>query len=134
MHQDTNLQGGDVLVVDDDSSILDLVTEFFAEEGYRFRRARNGLEAWQALNHTPPAFLLTDIRMPLMGGPELVRRIRASGYAFPILLMAATPALAVPLLQLDGVEFIAKPFDLDRLLDSIQKHVAPAFAEAVLAR
>ena len=132
MHQDNNLQGDDVLVVDDDSSILDLVTEFLADEGYRFRRAYNGLEAWQAILHTPPAFLLTDIRMPFMGGPELVTHIRASGYDFPILVMAATPALAVPLLQLDGVEFIGKPFDLGMLLDRIQKHVAPAFAEAVL--
>lgn len=133
MHQNTMLQDGDVLVVDDDAAILDLVTEFLADEGYRFRRAYNGLEAWEAIRQMPPAFLLTDIRMPLMGGPELVTHVRAGGYGFPILVMAATPALAVPLLQLDGVEFIAKPFDLVMLLDSIQKHVAPALGDTVLA-
>jgi CheY-like chemotaxis protein len=129
MHQDTNPHGGDVLVVDDDPTILDLVTEFLADEGYRFRRACNGLEAWQAITSAPPRLLLTDLRMPVMDGTELVTRLRASTYDFPILLMAATPTLAVPLLQLDCIEFIAKPFDLEVLLDGIQRYVAPAVVE-----
>jgi DNA-binding response OmpR family regulator len=125
MYQDTSSPGGDVLVVDDDPSILDLVTEFLSDEDYRFRRACNGLEAWHAITSAPPRLLLTDLRMPLMTGEELVTRLRASGYGFPILLMAATPALAAPLLQLDCIEFIAKPFELDLLLDRVRRYVAP---------
>jgi CheY-like chemotaxis protein len=131
MHQDMNPHGGDVLVVDDEPVILDLVTEFLAEEGYRFRRACDGLEAWGAITSAPPRLLLTDLRMPVMGGAELVTRLRASGYDFPILLMAATPALSVPLLQLGCIKFIAKPFRLEELLAYIQGCVAPAAVEVV---
>src|SRR5215216_6132443 len=101
MHQNTNPHGDDVLVVDDDPTILDLVEELLADEGYRVRRAVDGLEAWQAIADAPPSLLVTDIRMPRMMGSELVARLRATGYAFPILLMAATPTLAAPLLRLD---------------------------------
>jgi len=126
MDQDAKLAGRDVLVVDDDPSIIDLVTELLVDEGYRVRRARDGLEAWRAIGARPPALLVTDIRMPVMDGSELVRRLRAHGYDFPIVIMAASPALAEPLLQLDSTAFIAKPFDLEELLDCIRQYVAPA--------
>jgi CheY-like chemotaxis protein len=131
MHQDMNPHGGDVLVVDDDPAILDLVVDLLTDEGYRFRRAYHGLEAWQAITSAPPRLLVTDLRMPVMDGIELVARLRASGYDFPILLMAATPALSVPLLQLDCIEFIAKPFQLEELLERIRGYVAPTVAQVV---
>ena len=126
MHQDTKLPGDHVLVVDDDPTILDLVTELLEDEGYTVQRANDGQEAWQAIIRTPPMLLVTDIRMPCMTGGELVIRLRAHGYAFPILVMAASPALAVPLLSFDDLEFIAKPFELELLLDGVRRYAAPA--------
>jgi CheY-like chemotaxis protein len=131
MNQNTMPQGSDILVVDDDPAIRALVTELLADEGYRFRSACDGLQAWQAIASAPPALLLTDLRMPVMNGTILVTRVRASGYDFPILLMAATPALAEPLLQLDRIAFIAKPFELDVLLNTIRRSIAPAAVEVV---
>jgi CheY-like chemotaxis protein len=133
MHHDVPT-GDDILVVDDDPTIIDLVTELFTEEGYRLQYARNGVEAWEAIAAAPPKLLLTDIRMPFMDGIELVTRLRASGYTFPILLMAATPALAEPLLRLDPIEYIAKPFELELLLDGVQRALAPAAGVAAKAR
>jgi CheY-like chemotaxis protein len=130
MHQDTNPHGDDVLVVDDDPTIRDLVTELLEDEGYSVRRACDGLEAWQAIEDAPPKLLVTDIRMPRMMGSELVTRLRATGYAFPILLMAATPALAAPLLRLDCIEFIAKPFELELLIEGVRRYAAPAVIES----
>jgi DNA-binding response OmpR family regulator len=130
MYQDTKLPpGDDVLVVDDDPTILDMVTEFLEDEGYNVRRACDGMEAWQAIISAPPMLLVTDIRMPRMMGSELVTRLRAAGYGFPILLMAATPALAAPLLRLDGTQFIAKPFDLEVLIAGVRRYAAPVAAE-----
>ena len=133
MHQDTKLQGDYVLVVDDDRTILDFVTEFLEDEGYNVRRAGDGREAWQAIVGAPPMLLVTDMRMPRMSGSELVMRLRANGYAFPILLMAASPALAVPLLQFDDIEFLAKPFELELLLDGVRRYAAPATSPASMA-
>jgi two-component system, chemotaxis family, chemotaxis protein CheY len=133
MHQDTKQAGVDVLVVDDDPTILNLVTEFLEDEGYNVRRAGDGWEAWQAIQAAPPMLLVTDIRMPRMTGSELVLRLRAHGSAIPILLMAATPALAEPLMQFDCIEFIAKPFKLELLLDGVQRYLAPANSPASVA-
>src|SRR4051812_11828571 len=111
MYQYTLTQGDDILVVDDDSTILDLVTEVLEDAGYHVRRACDGWAAWQAIQDAPPTLLLTDIRMPHVTGSDLVMRARTHGYTFPILLMAATPALAAPLMQMGDIAFIAKPFD-----------------------
>jgi CheY-like chemotaxis protein len=131
MDQDTKPGSGDILVVDDDPMIICLLTELLTDEGYSVRSASDGLEAWHAIESAPPTLLVTDIRMPHMTGRELVMRLRASGYDFPILLVAATPALAEPLVQFDGIEFIAKPFELELLLDGVRRYVAPAVVELV---
>jgi two-component system, chemotaxis family, chemotaxis protein CheY len=131
MDLDTMSQGRDVLVVDDDPMILDLVTEFLEDEGYCVRRAHNGLEALMAIEMASPALLVTDIRMPMMDGSELVMSLRAHDYEFPILLIAATPALAAPLLQFDRTMYIEKPFELEMLLDIVRLYVRPAIAELV---
>jgi two-component system chemotaxis response regulator CheY len=131
MHQDTKPQGGDVLVVDDDLAIIQLVTELLEDEGYTVRSACDGLEAWQAIEDAPPRLLMTDICMPRMTGSELVTRLRARGYGFPILIIAATPALAAPLLHFDSIMYVTKPFHLNVLLDAVQQYVAPAVVEVV---
>ena len=123
---------GDVLVVDDDMGIVDLVVDLLIDEGYTARRAVDGLAAWQAIVQAPPALLVTDIRMPKMTGAELVTRVRAAGYDFPIVIMAATADLAEPLRKLDCVTYLAKPFDVQALLDRVERYVVPAI-EAVPA-
>jgi DNA-binding NtrC family response regulator len=130
MNGDTKLSGNDVLVVDDDPMVVDLVAELLEDEGYHVRRASDGWEAWQAIQAAPPMLLVTDIRMARMNGSELVMRLRASGSTIPILLMGASPALAVPLLQFDDVEFIEKPFELELLLDGVRRYAAPAASPA----
>jgi two-component system OmpR family response regulator len=126
MNQDIHPAVGDVLVVDDDPMIISLVTELLTDEGYSVRSACNGLEAWHAIEAALPTLLLTDIRMPIMTGTELVRRLRAAGYDFPIVIIAATPALAEPLLKLDRIEYMAKPFELELLLDGVARYVVPS--------
>jgi CheY-like chemotaxis protein len=126
MDQGAWVQGSDVLVVDDDPAILDLVSEFLEDEGYTIRTACDGLEAWQAIKAAPPRLLVTDIRMPRMPGCELVARVRASGHDFPIVVIAATPALAAPLLRFENTAYVPKPFELEVLLATAQQSLARA--------
>jgi len=126
MDQDIYPAVGDVLVVDDDPVIIELVTELLMDEGYSVRRACDGRVAWEAIEAAPPTLLLTDIRMPFMNGTELAKRLRTAGYDFPILIMAATPGLAEPLLTIDGIEYIAKPFELELLLEGVRRYVVPS--------
>jgi two-component system response regulator MprA len=121
-----NLGAGDVLIVDDDPAIVELVVEVLTEEGYAVRNACDGLQALQAITEAPPALLLLDIQMPGMSGVELAMRVRAAGYGFPIVIITATPKLAEPLLTLERVECLAKPFVLEMLFDYAARYVPRA--------
>jgi DNA-binding response OmpR family regulator len=123
-----NRGAGDVLVVDDDPAIVELVVEVLTEEGYAVRSAGDGLQGLQAIIEAPPALLLLDIQMPAMSGVELARRVRAAGYGFPIVIITATPRLAEPLLMLERVEYLAKPFALEMLFDYAARYVWRASA------
>ena len=124
MNNDIAHQAGDVLIVDDDPTIVELIAEFLTEEGYPVRTASNGLEGWYQIELAPPAVLLLDMMMPIMNGPELAVRVRTANYTFPIVAIAATPQLAKPLLALEGTMFIEKPFDLGVLLTVVRENVA----------
>jgi two-component system OmpR family response regulator len=124
MNNDIAYQAGDVLIVDDDPTIVELIAEFLTEEGYPVRTASNGLEGWYQIVLAPPAVLLLDMMMPIMNGPELAVRVRTANYTFPIVAIAATPQLAEPLLALEGTMFIEKPFDLGVLLTVVRENVA----------
>ena len=112
-----------VLVVDDEPTIVDLVAEVLADEGYRVRRAHDGAEALDLIDRDPPDALVTDVMMPRLDGVTLVGRLRERSLAIPVVLMSAVYAGA----DLPGVAFLAKPFDLERLL-GVLAGVLPAQA------
>jgi two-component system copper resistance phosphate regulon response regulator CusR len=121
-HHDT----GDVLIVEDERPIAELIETLLADEGYHVRSVRNAEAAWQAITATAPALLLLDILMPgLSDGADLARKVRAAGYTFPIIIIAATERLARPLLDLNPIAYVPKPFDLDVLLREIAGYVSP---------
>ncbi|HEX5500741.1 MAG TPA: response regulator [Thermomicrobiales bacterium] len=99
-----------VLVVDDDTMIRQMTRIALEDEGYRVRAAASGAEALAAVARERPDLVLSDIWMPQMDGLTLARRL--VGLGIPVVLMSAV-ATAV---DLPGVPFVRKPFDLDRLL------------------
>ena len=70
--------GGQILFVDDESSILTLGREILESLGYKVTTAVNGRQAWKLFQATPYKFdiLITDYKMPKMNGHELIRRVR----------------------------------------------------------
>src|SRR5687767_10446630 len=79
-----------ILVVDDDPVVLRVVSRLLTADGYRVLTAPDGQAAWGLLQGPPPApidLLLTDVRMPHMGGAELGRRLSMSRPEIPVLYM-----------------------------------------------
>ncbi len=111
-----------ILIVDDEEFIVDLLATLLEDEGYRVLRAFNGVEALRHLEHERPALMLTDNMMPRMSGLELVRYLHANPHlAVPVIMMSAvllTPPPRPPIV------FVRKPFDLDRLLATIEQQLA----------
>ena len=108
-----------VLVVDDERDFTDLLATFLEEEGYDVDRAYDGEQALQILQADElPDLVLSDVMLPKMGGPELLalaRRQFPPG-RLPFVLLSAGPD---PGVREACVCFMAKPLDLDQLLDRV---------------
>ncbi len=116
-------QAGDILVVDDEVDIVNLVVDILQEEGYQVRSAFNGEMALAAIAHRLPAMILMDMYMPQMTGIMLIQHLRTIGMsAIPVVLMTASPRAAEPLLNMELADYLAKPFDIDQLLQCVARN------------
>jgi DNA-binding response OmpR family regulator len=105
--------GRTILIVDDDPHIVDLLAELLEGEGFAVRKAYDGLSALAAAEAAPPDLVLSDVAMPKLNGLDLARHLGEHG--IPVVLLSA--AVTDP--RLNGVPFVAKPFDLDQILATV---------------
>jgi two-component system chemotaxis response regulator CheY len=113
-----------ILVVDDDEIILQSVELVLADEGYDVVVASNGKEALERVEQRPPCLVLLDMKMPVMDGWAFAAayRERPAPHA-PILVMTASQDTRSRAADIGGDGYLAKPFDVDHLLDLVQRHV-----------
>ncbi|PWB65064.1 MAG: hypothetical protein C3F14_05895, partial [Deltaproteobacteria bacterium] len=112
-----------ILVIDDEESMCDVLGKILSSEGYLVTQARNGMEALQTLEKDRFDFLLCDIRMPGMGGLELLREITARKIPGTVIMMSAfgTVETAVAAMKLGAYDYISKPFMRDEILLTLRK-------------
>ena len=104
-----------VLVVDDEPAIREIVATLLEDEGYLVRHAKDGLEALAAIDDDSIDLVVSDVVMPRLDGASLVRKLRRRGHLIPVVLMSAVYADV----DLPGVRFVPKPFEIDRLLGTV---------------
>ncbi len=115
---------GYILLVDDEESILELLVAFLQdEEGYVVYPARSGVEALSGTPTDPPALVLMDITLRDEDARDVARRIRERpGWeSVPLVLCTAAPHTLEIAQDLGAAGTLAKPFDLDDLLDVVQR-------------
>jgi DNA-binding response OmpR family regulator len=117
-----------VLIVDDEFGLADITADFLTEVGYDVALAINGKLGLASLATRRADLVLTDLMMPVMDGPEMIRRMRADPKlaAIPTILMTALPE-AVPTgdaAMHDAV--LVKPFGIAELLAVIHRLLPPA--------
>jgi CheY-like chemotaxis protein len=85
-----------ILVVDDEPDARFLMRHAFEQAGHEVIEAHNGEAAIRAVYKSPPALVVTDMMMPVMGGAELIRRLRNAPITadIPILCVSGNPELA----------------------------------------
>jgi DNA-binding response OmpR family regulator len=110
-----------VLVVDDDRQLCELLSELLTEAGYAVQCAEDGEAAWAELQRNSPDLVLSDIKMPRLGGIDLASRLISGGYSTPIILMSAGHHDWTGI----SASFIRKPFDFDLLLATIASVLNP---------
>ncbi|GAB4247071.1 MAG: sigma-54 dependent transcriptional regulator [Deltaproteobacteria bacterium] len=112
-----------ILIVDDEASLRDALERMLGAEGYAVRTAGNGKEALDLLSREPFDFLLCDLRMPVMGGLELLREITARKLPGTVIMMSAfgTVETAVEAMKLGAYDYVSKPFMIDEILLTLRK-------------
>jgi CheY-like chemotaxis protein len=103
-----------ILVVDDEPDQRVLLRRIFERAGHEVREAGHGAAALEAVRESAPDLVVTDMMMPVMDGPEFIRRLRAepATAGIPILAASADPRLAG---SADAV--VAKPYSSQRLIE-----------------
>jgi DNA-binding NtrC family response regulator len=107
-----------VLLVDDETGILEVLQVLFRGEGYDVALARTGREALEALGTVRPDLVVSDIRMPGVTGLEVLARAREVDPQTPVVLMTAQASLqsAVRAVNEGAYYYLQKPFANDELL------------------
>ena len=111
-----------ILVVDDDPEILGMLRDFLESEGHSVRTATNGAEALEALDDVAPALILLDMRMPVLDGWAFAARFHERALTYPIIVMTAAESARRWAEEIGATDFIAKPFDVNELLETIERH------------
>jgi two-component system chemotaxis response regulator CheY len=115
------VSSGPILVVDDDPSILETVSDILDLEGYPVETAANGAEALRLAEHTRPSLVLLDMRMPVLDGWGFARALRERGMKLPILVMTAAQSARRWSEEIGAEGYLAKPFELFDLLDAVER-------------
>jgi two-component system chemotaxis response regulator CheY len=114
--------GARVLVVDDDSSILDTVTSILTSEGFQVMAANGGQQALGLLSSWHPTLVLLDMRMPIMDGWAVAAAMKDAGSKVPIVVMTAAESAKKWADEIGAAGHLAKPFLLDELIDCVEQH------------
>ena len=112
------MSGARVLVVDDEPTILDLLTAALRLSGFDVRAAADGAEAMtEAAIHRPDIVVL-DVLLPDVDGFTLARRLRATHEGVPVLFLTARNSMAdrIAGLTAGGDDYVTKPFSLEEVL------------------
>lgn len=115
-----------VLVVEDDASNRDVMTSALTEfGGYRVVTEANGDLVLGAVSATRPDVILLDLMLPHRNGLEILRDLRADPRFLNLPVVAVTadvrPSISEEAQALGCSEFVAKPFSLDQLLESVAR-------------
>jgi two-component system, OmpR family, KDP operon response regulator KdpE len=110
-----------ILVVDDEPQITRVLKTTLSSHGYGARIAGDGDEALQLMKDWPPDLLITDLRMPIMDGLELCRRVRTQS-RIPIIVLSVKGEEAIKIQALDAGadDYVTKPFSINELLARVR--------------
>jgi len=111
-----------VLVVDDENSILRLVTFNLEKEGFRTIVANNGNEALAKINTEQPDLVILDLMLPGLDGLEVCRRVRREGLPVAVIMLTAKDQEIdrVLGLELGADDYITKPFSPRELVARVK--------------
>jgi DNA-binding response OmpR family regulator len=121
-------QGKTILVVDDDPELTDGLRMVLEKQGYRVITARDGQQGKQQVYNQRPDLMILDMMMPRMGGYPVLEHFKGKPDAPPIIMITANEGSRHKAYAeyLGVIDYIRKPFAMERLLESVEKGLAAA--------
>jgi two-component system response regulator HydG len=107
-----------LLVIDDESGILDTLRILLKNEGFEVTTAQGGKAGLEALKGSAPDIVLTDVRMPQVSGIDILQAVREQDPETPVILMTAQASLqtAIQAVNEGAFYYIQKPFSNDDMV------------------
>ena len=112
-----------ILIVDDEPSIRMVLRAHLTRSGYDVTATENGAEAIAMLRNEDYHLVVSDLRMPIVGGMELLNHCNETYPGLPVILITAhgTVDSAVEAIKKGAQDYVTKPFDSDELMPIIEK-------------
>jgi two-component system response regulator FlrC len=121
------MQQTDILIVEDDPSLSEALTDTLEIAGYRTIAAGDGAEALVRLAESPVRLVISDVQMPKVNGMNLLERIKADYPEIPVLLMTAYGTIenAVQAMRAGACDYLVKPFAAEALVEHVARRILP---------
>ncbi len=115
-----------VLLIDDEQSLLDLLLVVFKREGYGVKTALSAAAAYEILDKADIDLVVTDIKMPGTDGMDVLRWMREKHPDVPVIMITAYGSIsqAVEALKFGALDYVVKPFDVEELKIIVSRGLA----------
>jgi len=112
-----------ILVVDDEKFIRDIIADFLAMEGYVVRTAEDGAAAADELRRARFDLIISDLKMPRMGGLELLHEVSKAHPDTMTIIMTGfgTVETAIDAMKRGAYDYILKPFKVEEVIHIVQR-------------
>lgn len=112
-----------ILIVDDDRELIDGLRALLEKQGYRVTQANDGHQAKTVIYNQRPDLVILDMMMPRMGGYPVLEHFRGKPDTPPIIMITANEGSRHKAYAeyLGVVDYIRKPFAMERLLEAVNK-------------
>lgn len=124
---------GDVLVVDDEASVVEVVSLYLKREGFQVRVANDGVEALSAISQKRPALVVLDLMLPKIDGLEIMRRLQDEpGQTVPVIMLTARRQETDRIygLELGADDYVVKPFSPAELVSRVKAVMRRTYGQA----
>jgi DNA-binding response OmpR family regulator len=112
-----------ILVVDDEASVVEVISLYLKREGFNVRTARDGREALDAIQQNPPALVVLDLMLPKVAGMEIMRRLRDDPTTnTPVIMLTARSQETDRIygLEMGADDYMVKPFSPAELVARVK--------------
>jgi len=122
-YMNTLTELGDILVVDDEASVVEVVSLYLKREGFQVRVARDGRQALEAVRKQLPALVVLDLMLPEVDGLSILRELRGdTAVNVPVIMLTARQQETDRIygLELGADDYVTKPFSPAELVSRVK--------------